>query len=227
MQYRIYQVDLDRDDKRVAFEGLELLEKFQGSKDVDASIYDLVYSGVTDGSSNLNALDSLYQTFNINHPADYFFRSMSVSDVIEIANPNGSEFFFCDNFGFERISFDAAKARNLFMHTVRGVVCKPGMRAVLADVPLEDELLRRIIGKDIKTYNPYHDGTVIVYNDAAKLRGWPVSREVRSPLDESVLYDTIAGQFVILGLAGDGSFRSLTDDEEKTYMERFAAPYQN
>jgi len=171
-------------------------------------------------------LESLYETFNVHHPADYFFRSMSVSDVIEIAEPNGSKFFFCDSVGFEEISFDAGKAQNLFTHTARGIVCKPGKRVVLADIPLEDELLR-IIGKDMKTYDPYRDGTVIVYNDAAKLRGWPVSREVRSPLDESVLYDTIAGQFVVLGIAGDGSFRSLTDTEEKTYLARFAEPYNN
>ena len=32
MKIKIYQINMERDTKRIAFEGLELLEQYQGSK---------------------------------------------------------------------------------------------------------------------------------------------------------------------------------------------------
>ena len=48
MRTKIYQINSKRDVNRVKFEGLELLERYQGSSAVDPSIYDEVFSAEID-----------------------------------------------------------------------------------------------------------------------------------------------------------------------------------
>ena len=83
MNIRIYQINMDRDTERKAFEGIENLERLFGSADIDSSIYDKVFEGEVD----CNSLESVYQKFNLDHPEDYCGRSLSVSDVVEIITP--------------------------------------------------------------------------------------------------------------------------------------------
>ena len=45
MKIKIYQVNMERDENRVAFMGYDSLSKFQGSSDVDSKIYDKVFEG--------------------------------------------------------------------------------------------------------------------------------------------------------------------------------------
>ena len=48
MKIKIYQIDMDRDLHRVKFQGYEEMQKYQGSEDIDASIYDRVFRGDVD-----------------------------------------------------------------------------------------------------------------------------------------------------------------------------------
>ena len=48
MRTKIYQINSKRDVNRVKFEGLDLLERYQGSSAVDPSIYDEVFSAEID-----------------------------------------------------------------------------------------------------------------------------------------------------------------------------------
>lgn len=48
MRTKIYQINSKRDVNRVKFEGLELLERYQGFSAVDPSIYDEVFSAEID-----------------------------------------------------------------------------------------------------------------------------------------------------------------------------------
>lgn len=80
LNFKIYQINGDRDENRMSFMRYDSLEKFQGSKDVNSSIYDKVYEGSIDGSS----LEDIYKTFNYNHPEDFKGHSLSVSDIVEI-----------------------------------------------------------------------------------------------------------------------------------------------
>lgn len=106
---RIYQIDTDRDCNRVTFEPLERLEQRQGTPEVDASLYDLVF----DGAIRTCSLEELYKIFNTERPAGYKGRSMSISDVIEVEGPEGksSQFFYCDKIGFRRIRFESDKGK--------------------------------------------------------------------------------------------------------------------
>ena len=66
-EFSIYQINTDRDNNRVCFLGLDTLERFQHSKEVDPVLYDRVY----DGKLDCNSLETIYEKFNIDHPADY------------------------------------------------------------------------------------------------------------------------------------------------------------
>ena len=79
-EFSIYQINVDRDTANVCFIGMESLEKIKGTKEVNAAAYDRVY----DGKMDCISLENIYQKFNVDHPADYKGRSLSVSDVVEI-----------------------------------------------------------------------------------------------------------------------------------------------
>ncbi len=83
MNIRIYQINMDRDTERKAFEGIENLERLFGGSSIDSSIYDKVFEGEVDCES----LEGIYQKFNLDHPEGYRGRSLSVSDIVEIITP--------------------------------------------------------------------------------------------------------------------------------------------
>lgn len=110
MNVRIYQINMKRDANNVAFMNYESLPKFQGSSEIDSSLYDKVF----EGEVNCFTLEKLYEIFNLEHPAGYKGRSMSVSDVVEIidGNTGKSYFHFCDSFGFQKVDFDPERRRS-------------------------------------------------------------------------------------------------------------------
>ena len=106
MNIRIYQVNMSRDPNHIAFMNYESLPKFQGSSEIDSSVYDKVF----EGDVNCTNLEEVYQMFNLNHPAGYKARSLSVSDVVEVIQEDGTrDFHFCDSFGFRKVAFKPDK----------------------------------------------------------------------------------------------------------------------
>lgn len=103
-EFSIYQINVDRDAANVCFIGMESLKRIKGTKEVNAAAYDRVY----DGKMDCISLESIYQKFNVDHPADYKGRSLSVSDVVEIRESDtlNPGFYFVDSIGFKSISFD-------------------------------------------------------------------------------------------------------------------------
>ena len=59
MDIKIYQINLSRDDDRVAYLGLSQLDKFQGSSEVNSGIYDKVFEGAVE----VDTLEGVYQMF--------------------------------------------------------------------------------------------------------------------------------------------------------------------
>ena len=45
MKIKIYQINLDRDEKRLAFMHLEFARTITGNSGIDSSLYDKVYEG--------------------------------------------------------------------------------------------------------------------------------------------------------------------------------------
>lgn len=105
MDIKIYQINRDRDTHNIGFMGYDRLERFQGSPDVNPRIYDLIYAGQV----SCQGLEDVFRMFNLEHPADFKGHSLSVSDVVEVCESERVEngFYFCDSFGFKKISFDA------------------------------------------------------------------------------------------------------------------------
>lgn len=58
--------------------------------------YEVVYSGVADGTNEYTVLDDLFEKFNINHPSDFTGHSLSVSDIVELDGKN----YYCDSVGW-------------------------------------------------------------------------------------------------------------------------------
>ena len=50
--------------------------------------YEVVYEGELDYPEMPNALEELFEIFNIRHPEDFKGRSMSVSDIVEVDGEN-------------------------------------------------------------------------------------------------------------------------------------------
>ena len=72
---------MKRDTNHLAFMNYDSLPKFQGSSEIDSSLYDQVF----EGEVNCFTLENLYEIFNLEHPAGYKGRSMSVSDVVAVS----------------------------------------------------------------------------------------------------------------------------------------------
>ena len=93
--YSIYQLKSDDDHRFEPFERLNSL-----GLTIDRDDYDLIYTApLTDADT----LDSIYMKFNIDHPADYTGRSLSVSDVVVIERGGETTSYYVDTFGFAEL----------------------------------------------------------------------------------------------------------------------------
>ena len=108
MFIRIYQINLDRDVERTAFESLEWLERATGRREVNSGLYEMVY----EGDVACNGLEGVFRIFNMEHPTDYTARSLSVSDIVEVVQDEKYErgFYFCDSFEFVKVEFHPEQA---------------------------------------------------------------------------------------------------------------------
>lgn len=111
MEFSIYQQDLSRVPRGFAFGDYKYLSK---TSYIQPKYYKLVW---LDELSEENKpiqyfLSDLWVRFNLDHPKNYYGRSMSVSDIIRIYNPENQchEYYFVDAFGFKKL--DSWKEEN-------------------------------------------------------------------------------------------------------------------
>lgn len=187
MKIKIYQVNTDRDEKRIAFAGTnELPVSDIGEPEIDSRIYDCVFEGEVDCKS----LEDVYRMFNINPPEGYRARSLSVSDVVEVidtknANKPEKGFYYCDRFGFYKFDFDPTKAEI----SDRILVIEPANRITVLFIEpnkypkfieIEDtlEAMQKVIGGDIEEYMPFDDEVAIICDEEGKIKGLPMNRAI-------------------------------------------------
>ena len=219
---------MERDDKQVAFFGLDQFPKFQGSAEVNSSIYDLVFSGDVD----CNSLEAVYHKFNHNHPAGYKARSLSVSDVVEIVSDNHVKqgFYFCDSFGFKEVSFEPDKTQksenfcNLYeVETISVLLVQPNKYPKMIEIEDTLEAMQSIVDGDIEEYMPFSDEVAIICNEEGKVNGLPLNRAIYD--SDKQMIDIIAGDFFIAYAPIDGeNFKSLTLEMAEKYQEMFKYP---
>ena len=97
--YEIYQM---KSGEQYHFNRWESLES---NKDAGLTVadYDLVYTGdwsEVSGDSVQQRLDSLFQRFNVDHPADFRGHSMSTSDVVVVTENGSKTAYYVDTVSF-------------------------------------------------------------------------------------------------------------------------------
>lgn len=220
MNIRIYQINLGRDEKRAAFLGLEELERFKGSKEIDSSIYDCVFSGEAD----CGGLEDVYQKFNIAHPDGYKGRSLSKSDVVEIIEADGLNpgFYYCDTFGFKEVGFDPDEAEPHKEEKIRVLMVEPGKKAYETEIGTSlHELYAALDCECIQTFYPFDDLVVIICDDEGKINGSRPNRAIYG--EDGSMADLICGKFFICDCSTP-SFKSLPDDMMEKYKKQFLMP---
>lgn len=76
------------------------------------------YQAVYDGQLGTNNLEEIYARCNLDHPPGYSGHSLSMSDVVELYDASGSEFHYCDRFGFKQIGFEPEGQAQGMEHTM-------------------------------------------------------------------------------------------------------------
>lgn len=207
MKIKIYQIDTARDKNRVKFMGLKELSKYRGMSELDASLYNEVFSGEVDCKD----LEEVYEMFNLEPHPLHRGHSLSMSDVV--ATDTGA--FYCNRVGFEKVNFEASKTQKS-ENLLKVVYVEPNKPAYAAEIEATLRAQQRAVKGRIQLVDN-GDGTGIVCNEDAKLLGMKGNRRLGG--GKSV----IAGPFFVVGLGGK-DIRSLTDQETQKYVDRFSMP---
>lgn len=228
MKIKIYQVNTDRDEQQVAFFGMEALPKFQGSSEINSSIYDSVYVGNVD----CKTLEDVYRKFNNDHPAGYKARSLSVSDVVEVIKSDSvkSGFYFCDSFGFKEVAFEPDKTQigERFcdaekVETISVLLVQPNKYPKMIEIEDTLEAMQSVVGGDIEEYMPFEDEVAIICNEEGKITGLPLNRAIYD--SDKQMIEIMAGDFFICyAPISSEKFLSLPDDLAKKYSDKFRYP---
>ena len=223
MHITLYQINMSRDEDRLTFCSLDTMKREAGA--VPAESYDKVFEGDIDCAN----LEEAYVLFNRDdRPGAKEFRSMSVSDVIAVRDPqSGAEaFHFCDSVGFEEVDFDPELTTDRTDHhpnTIRVVLVEPGKEARLADVdPTLAGLYSAIKTDLIEAVYPFEEEVCIVCDEEGKIKGRDLNRALRMDGD-SEIYDIVAGTFIVCGCGGE-NFGSLTEEQQKKYLALYRWP---
>ena len=196
-EFSIYQINMDRDSANVCFIGMESLEKIKGTKKVNAAAYDRVY----DGKMDCISLENIYQKFNVDHPADYKGRSLSVSDVVEIRESDtlNPGFYFVDSIGFKAISFDKSLCKEPVKASdgkISVLLVEPNKYPKMIEIDDTLEAMQTVVGGDIEEYMPFEDEVAIVCHEEGKLIGLPPNRAIYAePETVELTYSELADRF--------------------------------
>ena len=196
-KFSIYQINVDRDTANVCFIGMESLERIKGTKEVNAAAYDKVY----DGKMDCNSLENIYQKFNVDHPADYKGRSLSVSDVVEIRESDtlNPGFYFVDSIGFKSISFDKSLCKEPVeagSGKISVLLVEPDRYPRMIEIDDTLEAMQEVVGGDIEEYMPFEDEVAIVCHEEGKLIGLPPNRAIYAePETVELTYSELADRF--------------------------------
>ena len=103
------------------------------------------------------------------------------------------------------------------------VVVEPKKKPMVQDVGSDLESMQKIVGGSIEAIYPLGEPVALICNEEGKLLNLPLNRALRD--EDGTVYDIISGTFFLCAASPDSEhFESLTDQQVKTYMERFAVP---
>ena len=103
------------------------------------------------------------------------------------------------------------------------IVVEPKKKPMVQDIGSDLASMQKIVGGSIEAVYPFADPVALICNEEGKLLGLPLNRALRD--DEGNVYDIISGTFFLCAAPPDSNhFAGLTDQQVKTYTERFAMP---
>ena len=103
------------------------------------------------------------------------------------------------------------------------VVVEPKKKPIVQDIDAGLESMQKMVGGSIQAIYPFEEPVALIANEEGKLLNLPLNRALRD--DEGNVYDIISGTFFVCAAPPDSDhFAGLTDQQVKTYMERFAMP---
>lgn len=108
MKIKLFQINMERDERCVAMMGYEEFLERLDSEEIDCSIYDLVFDGEVEDMG----LEDIYTKFHVARPEEYMGRVMLVSDVVQVLESTSIKagFYFCDSIGYKEIHFHPEQA---------------------------------------------------------------------------------------------------------------------
>ena len=103
------------------------------------------------------------------------------------------------------------------------IVVEPQKKPVVREIDSGLESMQKIVGGSIEAVYPFDEPVALICNDEGKLLDLPLNRALRD--DDGTVYDIVSGTFFVCAAPPDSDrFEGLTDQQVKTYMERFAMP---
>ena len=220
MNIKVYQINSERDTENYAFLNHQQMSDLRGDPNPDSSIYNCVF----DGEVTVETLDEIFSSFNENRPDDFNGRPIQKSDVIEIIESETVEkgFYYVDSIGFQKVDFETDKVGTRTPNTLRVLYVEPGKLARITEIGKDLESMQEAVGGDIQAIYPFEDTVALVCNDDGKCMGMPANRALYM---EGEMVDILCGPFFICDApANSESFKSLSDEQLKNYMEKFKRP---
>ena len=106
---------------------------------------------------------------------------------------------------------------------MRVIVIEPKKKPMVQDIGSDLESMQKIVGGFIQAIYPFEEPVVLICNEEGKLMNLPLNRALRN--DAGEVYDIVSGTFFLCAAPPDSDhFAGLTDQQVKTYMERFDRP---
>ena len=106
---------------------------------------------------------------------------------------------------------------------MRVIVVEPKKKPEVREIGDSLESMQKIVGGLIEAVYPFEEPVALICNEEGKLLDLPLNRALRD--DEGNVYDIISGTFFVCAAPPDSDrFAGLTDQQIKTYMERFDMP---
>ena len=102
------------------------------------------------------------------------------------------------------------------------LVVEPGEVPYVKEIDSGLESLQSEVDGWIEAIYPFEDPVAVICNEEGKLNGLPLNRAIISEETSDVI-DIIAGKFLVVGLTDD-NFGSLTDEQIKTFSQKFRYP---
>ena len=106
---------------------------------------------------------------------------------------------------------------------MRVIVIEPKKKPMVQDIGSDLESMQKIVGGFIQAIYPFEEPVVLICNEEGKLMNLPLNRALRN--DAGEVYDIVSGTFFLCAAPLDSDrFVGLTDQQVKTFMERFSMP---